>query len=148
MNHIHRYQTGFIPSPANPYVDHRDQTVGPVEVPEPAVLTTRDLDRMVRAKLEDARREAAEEERRAREQAWEEGRNFGDREGREHERARLTERVQEILNRRLNHTDRKLVAHPETKKTTIAAERAFVAQIREEVRMAIAVLKDIGDRRR
>lgn len=74
--------TGMIPSPGNPYRDYSDQMFGPRIEPEPAVVTLRDLDRLVAAKLEDTRREWARDQRRECERAWEDGRSAGFREGR------------------------------------------------------------------
>lgn len=144
MSRFANDQCGFVPSPANPYTDHSDQYRGPVEVPEPVVLTMRDVDRMVRAKLDDARRESRAETRRECEQAWETGRWHGNAEGRQYERKRLTDAVNEVLQRRLGHTDRKLRERADKQRTTIAAEREFIAQIREEVSTAISRLFDVG----
>jgi hypothetical protein len=76
-------EVGMIPSPGNPYRDYSDQMVGPRVELEPAVVTLRDLDRLVAAKLEDARCEWARDQRRECERAWEEGRYAGLREGRQ-----------------------------------------------------------------
>lgn len=73
---------GMIPSPHNPYRDYSDQMVPHYVPPAPPVVTLYDLDRMVAAKLDEARREWAHDQRRECMRAWEEGRSVGFREGR------------------------------------------------------------------
>lgn len=126
----------WVPRQENPY-GYAPSDFGPVATPEPAVVSMRDLDRLVALKLADERGEAVERERLACLAAWEEGRTFGFKAG----RRSAASAVDKVVRGRLNHTARHLTERNTREKTTIAAEREFAMQQALEVELAISSLR-------
>lgn len=132
---LHQSDAGMIPHRANPYQDHGDINRYPGRVvPEPTVLTMRDVDRMMQAKLADAAREAAEDRQKACAFAWEQGHRHGAEWGREH----VGGEIADAIRRGLNHTLRRL--GQDRKRTTIQAERDHIEQMAAILRNDIDLL--------
>lgn len=132
-------QTGMIPHAQNPYT-WEDQMVRPYEAPEPTVLTVADIDRMVAARLRMEAQVAREVQRHACIEAWEAGRTFGREQGLKDATRHLGAGVREVINRQLNHIALRL-ERSERRKTTIIAERAWMAERAIELRHAIRDLE-------
>lgn len=132
-------QQARIPHPSNPYVDHSDQYVR-VDVPEPPVLTLRDLERMVKARLDVERTDAATRQRMACHEAWERGREFGVRDGYQRAKDNIYRAVEEVANRHLNHDVRRLADRAERQRTTIKAEREFIADAHRYLKRSVEAL--------
>jgi hypothetical protein len=132
-----------VPHRANPYA--RDtSTVRPYESPEPAVLTLRDLDRLVHARLRDAHREWADKSQHACAEAWERGREFGVGEGYTHAMDYAREQIARVVGGRLIHVRRNLSERKDRAKHTIADERTFMAGQADELGRAIRDLEGVG----
>jgi hypothetical protein len=110
--------------------------------PEPAVVTMRDLDRLVAARLDDARVEAAERERQACAAAWEEGRHAGFQAGSNSANEFMLERIERVVRGRLNHIARRLEQRGDQPKSTIAHEREVMRRDADELRVAIRELQE------
>lgn len=129
-------------SPRNPYADHGE--AWPAPVPDPVVLTIRDLDRLVASRVAEADRQALDRERRACAQAWDEGHTAGRQNGYREGIQFVYERVTGILNGRLNHILRRLAERRDRPKSTIAHERDAIANEARELDIAIRELRAVG----
>jgi flagellar biosynthesis/type III secretory pathway protein FliH len=129
----------WIPQAENPY--QAPNVVSARTEPEPSVVTLRDVDRLVAAKLEDARQEAAEAQRRACLGAWEEGHARGIQQGYEGGYQARSASLQSVVRGQLNHIVRRLRGRAGQRKTTIAAEREFMA---DEAKRLERAIRDLG----
>lgn len=133
-------RTGMIPNASNPYVDRSSEYVH-VDVPEPPVLTLRDLERMVAARLKVERQAWAKEQQRACLQAWEEGRSAGYHRGSSNGAHAVAAAVDKVIRGHFNHSVRRLIDRSEGSKSTIAAEREFIARESHQLRNAVEALR-------
>lgn len=138
----HDLHTEMLAHRGNPYASNTD--AWPEAIPDPVVLTIRDLDRLVAGRLAEADRHALDRERRACAKAWEEGRAAGQQDGYRDGIHFAIERVTGILNGRLNHILRRLNDRADAPKSTIARERAAIASEARELDIAIRDLRAVG----
>lgn len=125
---------------ANPYA-HDSSMRDPVRlVRDPGVLTLADLDRLVTARIDDARKEWAAETTQACAKAWEQGRAHGSDLGARTAHDLTAREVTQVIRGRLNHSVRHLRERMDRPKTTIKAERVFCEQVANEISAAIMAL--------
>lgn len=134
---------GRINRPENPYNEDTSH-VRPYEPPEPAVTTLRDLDRLVAAKIADARREWAGETRRECADAWEQGNQHGTQRGMDLATQHLRDEIERVIRGQLNHIVRRLDSLQDSPKKTIAHDRARVSHEVRDIRKAIGDLEGLG----